>query len=165
MKQLLCLLVLVMSLSAAAQPAAIANKMSDSYTTTEGKKISRHHPAAFIRIPGANGFMSENGTETVVVGQVPQPYSTVQPTFTTQALKESGMPELGREAYRINGLPATLIKVEQNTGVQEVIKYILVIGDDKTTFVINGQYPKEAPEQDKAVKATVLSVIYHPSAG
>lgn len=162
MKHLLCFLLLVASFSTMAQQKDITNKVTDQYTATTDKKISLKLPKDFVPIPGMNGFMQgKTGTETITIGDVNQSYVTTEAAFTKQALKDGGMEEIGREELTINKMQATIIKVRQSTGIDIIIKHILVFGNDAITFVVNGQYPESKPEQEKIIKDILLSVVYN----
>lgn len=162
MKHILYLLVVALSLTATAQQNVITNKKTDKYTTTADNKISLKLPADYVPLPGTNGFMQgKTGSETITIGDVNQSYITTQAAFTVQAMKDNGMEEIGREEMVINKMSATLIKVKQHTGLSDIIKYILVIGNDAITFVINGQYAASTPEKDQVLRDILLSVVYN----
>ena len=141
----------------------ITTKLTDAHTSVEGTKVSLIPPKDFIKAANFLGFQQTNSGSSIMVINVPGPYSKVTPGFTKEGLLTQGVVASKIENIQLNNLPAIFVTAEQSAYGNTYTKFILAFGTEKETMLINGIYPKDRTELDEGMKKALMSVVYEPN--
>lgn len=142
----------------------IINESTASHVVVQNTKISLVPPANFTVATNFAGFQQDSSGASIMVVELPAPYSEIAKAFTAEGLKTQGMDLLEKEELILNGIPAILIKGEQPAYGNTYHKYTLAFGSETESILINGTYQKENEATlEETIKSAVLSCIYDAS--
>ncbi len=158
-KLLLTLIGLVTIISAFGQ-GEINNIKTDKHKQIAGTKFFLIPPTGFINATNFQGFQQMNSGASILVMEIPGPFSESTKGFNEQGLKTQGVTLKKKEEIKVNGNQGLFLTTEQFANGTNYSKYILVFGDTKTTFMVNGTFPKEITSFDKDIRESMFSVIY-----
>ena len=139
------------------------NKRGANHKTVAGTPIALIPPADFTEAQGFQGFQQKETNASIMVAEIPGPFSETTRGFNERDLKGQGVTLKNKEAIRINGMEGYFITTEQNAYDMSFVKYILTFGDVKSTFIITGIYPEEQNKLDDAIVKALYSVVYDPT--
>ncbi len=129
--------------------------------TIAGTKCSMIPPTKFVTATAFSGFQYEDIGASIMVNELPAPFSAVSPGFTAQALQSKGMTMLKKDTIDFNGGKAFYIQLSQPANGTTYLKQLLVFGDDKKTVMVNGIYPQESKGITAEVKKAMLTILYN----
>ncbi|NBW36776.1 MAG: hypothetical protein EBR30_17480 [Cytophagia bacterium] len=138
----------------------INNTKTDKHQQIPGTKFFLIPPTDFINATQFQGFQQLNSGASILVMEIPGPFSESTKGFNKQGLKTQGVVLKKKEEIKVNGNQGLFITTEQFAYGTNYSKYILVFGDSNGTYMINGTFPKEVTTLDKEVRESMLSVIY-----
>ncbi len=161
-KVLLIFIALVTTIDSSAQKE-YQNKRSADHKTVAGTPIALIPPADFTEAQGFQGFQQKETNASIMVAEIPGPFSETTRGFNERDLKGQGVTLKEKEAIRVNGMEGFFITTEQYAYNTLFVKYILTFGDVKSTFVITGIYPKEFKELDGEIVNALYSIVYDPA--
>lgn len=116
-------------------------------------------PAGFSAADGAPGFAHAASGATIVVTEVPGPFSALALAFSPPALQAKGMRVVSRRAGMFAGHSGVLVHTTQLVLDRRIEKRVLLIGDDKASLMVNATVGKEhAKALDGPLHAAVTSV-------
>ncbi len=138
----------------------INSTKTDKHKQIAGTKFFLVPPAGFINATNFQGFQQMNSGASILVVEIPGPFSESTKGFNEQGLKTQGVILKKKEAIKVNGNQGFFITTEQFAYGTNYSKYILVFGDTKATYMVNGTFPKEVTELDKDIRESMLSVVY-----
>ncbi|MFD0797051.1 hypothetical protein ACFQZJ_06240 [Maribacter chungangensis] len=142
----------------------IANETTAAHVVVQNTKISLVPPVDFSVATNFAGFQQDSSGASIMVVDLPAPFSEIAKAFTPEGLKTQGMDLLQKEELILNGIPAILIKGEQAAYGNTYHKYTLAFGSETESILINGTYQKEDDAAlGEAIKSAVLSSIYDTS--
>ena len=129
-KRLIRALALAVIVTAPAQPAlAQAIRVpgtSVALAPPEGFSVAQRYP----------GFERADARATIMVTEVPVAAADMMRSITPPALASKGLILLSTRDAVIRDNPARLLHVRQKAGADEVVKWMLIAGDTKTTIMI-----------------------------
>ncbi len=140
----------------------LENSITKEHQEIRGSKINMIAPKAFAIATSFMGFQQAETNSSVMVMDIPGPYSEIVKGLTKENLLKQGVILQSIENVTLNGLPGVLIKGEQTVSEFVFTKYTLTFGTDKETILINGIAPKNRPDLEKVVKNSLLSTVYSP---
>lgn len=138
----------------------INNTKTDKHRQVAGTKFLLIPPTGFIPATNFQGFQQLNSGASILVMEIPGPFAESTKGFNEQGLKTQGVVLKKKEEIKVNGNPGLFLTTEQFAYGTNYSKYILVFGDSKATYMVNGTFPKEVIELDKDVRESMLSVVY-----
>lgn len=142
----------------------IVNETTPGNITIKNTKISLVPPADFTVATNFAGFQQDSSGASIMVLEIPAPFSEIAKAFTAEGLKTQGMDLLEKEELMLNGIPAILIKGEQPAYGNTYHKYTLAFGSETESILINGTYQKEDETAlGETIKSAMLSTIYDAS--
>ncbi len=142
-------------------------------------EINNNYDAAYINIPGtkvslipAKGFKISNrfsGLEdelsgsSIMITEIPGDVHKIMLGFDKKYLFKAGIIVESQVYYKINSYDALFIIGKQSAYERIYEKYMLIIGDIQTSYLLSASVLSTAPDNHKKeVKASLLSVIYNP---
>jgi hypothetical protein len=138
----------------------ISNTKTDKHKQIAGTKFFLIPPTGFINATSFQGFQQMNSGASILVMEIPGPFSESTKGFNEQGLKTQGVVLKKTEDLEVNGYQGLFLTTEQFAYGTNFSKYILVFGDTKGTYIVNGTFPKEVTELDKDIRESMFSVVY-----
>ena len=135
---------------------------TDKHKQISGTKFFLIPPAGFIPATNFQGFQQMNSGASILVMEIPGPFSESIKGMNEPGLKTQGIILRGKEEIMFNGNQGLFLTAEQFAYGTNYSKYILVFGDTLATYMVNGIFPKEVPELDNDIRESMLSVVYEP---
>ena len=127
-----------------------------------GTKVSMAPPAGFAASAQYPGFERQSEGATIMVTELPVPSVDMIRTMTAQNLATKGMQVLSSEAITLNGKPARVLHVRQRAKAEEVLKWLLVAGDERITVMVVGTFPTgSAKTTGDAIRTAILSTTWN----
>lgn len=130
--------------------------------TVIGTSVRIKPPAGFVKADRFPGFMNESTKSSIMVTELPAPYSEVTRGFTdAKLMKAQNMTLLEKSAVVIDGYPAMLLHLEQPGYGMLFNKWALVVDYPKLTTMITASFPKtQSTGQGELLKSALLSVTF-----
>lgn len=138
----------------------INNTKTEKHQPVAGTKFFLIPPAGFVSANNFQGFQQLNTGASILLMEIPGPFSETTKGFTEQGLKTKGMQLKSKDAIRINGNQGLIITAEQSAYGNDYNKYILVYGDAQATYMINGTFPAKFADLAGDIRQAILSVVY-----
>lgn len=160
MKKLLLVFVTILQSAFNFGQKTINNDLSESHVTVEGTKISMVPPDGFTIAENFAGFQQGKSGASIMVLDVPGPFSEVSKGFTEEGLRSQGMTFVASEVLIFQDFQAVLLTVRQEAYGQTFKKHILAFGNEKETVFINGTFPPGKKELDAPIKNALLTAFY-----
>jgi hypothetical protein len=141
-----------------ASPATETPADPKAYTTVRGSKISLIKPDGFTAASTFPGFQQESSGASIVVTEIPGPYSKVTSGFNAATLKTREITLVSKENIQIDRYQGLLLQVNQPLDSRLFSKWITVFGDEQETVIVVATFPKDtAAKLSRSLKNTVLS--------
>ncbi|HEV2668826.1 MAG TPA: hypothetical protein VG324_28165 [Blastocatellia bacterium] len=130
-----------------------------------GTKVSLVPPAGLKPSARFPGFMDEETSSSILITEMPAPYSEIANGFTKEALVTRGMKLLSRREVSLNGRPGILLHVGQETRSIAFLKWMVVTGNEKETVLVTATFPARMKAQlSSAMEKSALSVQWDAAA-
>ncbi len=133
-----------------------ASALAEGPVTIKGTRISIEPPAGFITTDRFPGAMSEETGSSVMVTELPAPFATVIRGFDSKGFKTQGMTLLSEEPATFGELKGTLYSASQSANGIEFLKWLALFGDESSTFIVTGAFPKI---HEDAVSASIKKAV------
>jgi hypothetical protein len=111
-------------------------------TQVTGTKVSLKPPAGFTPSEQFPGFLREASGASIMVTEMPAPYSKITEAFTKEALAPKGMTLLARRPHTISGKAGLLLHLRQVAQGTTYLKWIVATGTEKETVLITATFPE-----------------------
>lgn len=148
-------LVITCALAAGALFSSLAGSAP---TPVAGTQITLDPPAGFSRAERFPGFQKPESAASIMVTEMPAPYSQIRQAMTEQGFGARGMSLISSETVKLSGAEALLLNVGQTANGIDFVKWMVVTGDDKQTVMIVATFRKDAAaEFSEPLKRSVLS--------
>ena len=138
----------------------IENKLSSKHQNIKGTKISLIPPSDFSESENFLGLQQTSTGSSIMIIDIPGPYSETSKGITKENLESKGIELIKTEQLTINGLPAIFVTGKQQAYGNNYKKYVLVVGSENETIMINGVFPEKLKKTGEAIKKSMLSVFY-----
>jgi hypothetical protein len=130
-----------------------------------GTSVALAPPPGFVPSSRFPGFERADLQSSVMVTEIPGPVADVSRGMTAAHLATRGMTLISSTRQLVDGREAFLLKVSQPAGGMTVHKWMIVLGDAKTTVMIVGMFPKEhEPQIGDAMKDSLLTARWGAAA-
>lgn len=130
----------------------------EQYVIFPAAGIKLIRPAGFTDAEKFHGFQQEGTQSSIMVVQIPGPFSKVTEGFTAEQLKSHGIKLDSKENIQIGKITALLLGVTQTVRGIEYAKWILAFSSDKETKMVTATFPKvETDKLSALLKSVVLS--------
>ncbi len=109
-----------------------------------GTRVRLVPPQGFTPAEDFPGYGQESQGASIVVTELPGPYSELATAFANPAeLEKRGMKLLQQEPVVVNGQQGLLLHVQQQAGSIEFLKWILLLGTEQASVLITATLPKD----------------------
>jgi len=127
-------------------------------TPVAGTRVSMIKPEGFNPSSQFRGFDRQDIGASIVVVEIPGPYSQVTSKFTADGLRAGGIILRKQENVTIGGKTGMLLDVTQVAGQLQVEKWILVFGtEQESTLITATMLQDHAGELSAALRTALLS--------
>jgi hypothetical protein len=109
-----------------------------------GTKVSLAPPAGLKPSSQFHGFADEETGASIEIGEMRGSYSVLAEEFTKEALAKKGMSLLSRKEISLGGRPGLLLHLRQEISSVDVLKWLVVTGNEKGVVFIVGAFPEKA---------------------
>jgi hypothetical protein len=121
-----------------------------------GTKVSLIPPPGLKPSERFPGFGDEETSSSIMITETPVPYSEMASGLTKEALATNGMSVLRRKEISLNGRPGILFHLKQEAQPGDILKWMVMTGDEKDTILIIAAFPEQmkarlSSEMEKAV--------------
>jgi hypothetical protein len=131
------------------------------YVRIPGTRTSLQPPEGFSLADRFPGFQRADVQSSIMVSEIPAPATEMMKGMTREGLAKQGMTLVSSQAERIGGREALLLQVAQSAAGTAFLKWMLVTGDQQTTLMIVGTFPKAVEERiGSAIRGSVLGVSW-----
>src|SRR5262245_33011561 len=111
------------------------------------------------------GFWNEDTNASIVITEMPAPYSEIANGFTKEALATKGMSLLSKKDISLNGRPGILLHVGQEARSIAFLKWMVITGNEKETVLVTATFPERMKAQlSSAMEKSALSVQWDATA-
>lgn len=123
-----------------------------------GTKVKLVPPPGFVPAKQFPGFINEDAGSSIMVTEMPAPFSQITAGFDSKSLAAGGMTLLSRREVSIGAAKGVLLHVSQIAQSIDFLKWIVAVGNEKETVLITATFPKELKADLSAVmEKSVLS--------
>jgi len=126
-----------------------------------GTTTSLEPPSGFSPAERFPGFQNRELQSSIVVTELPAPAAALIAGMTEEGLASKGMQLLSSSKQQVGGRAAVLLHTAQNAGGTEFLKWMLLTGDETSSVMVVGTFPKslEAKVGD-AIRSALLSASW-----
>lgn len=124
-----------------------------------GMRVMLQPPEGFIPAARFAGFQREEARASIMVAEVPAPFSLMETRLTPQSFTGEGMQLRSSEPFAVDSLHGRLLAVTQAAPDGLTYhKWVLMFGDDSVTAIVTATYPEaSAASLGEPMKQAVLS--------
>jgi hypothetical protein len=156
---------LVRTLTFAVVAAALANPSFAQAVRIPGTNVSLAPPEGFSVASQYPGFERADIQASIMVTELPVAAPDMVRSMTGPALATKGMVQISARNTIINDRPARLLHVRQKASGAEVLKWILVTGDARTTIMIVGSFVESgSPRISEIIQQSLLTASWGSAA-
>jgi len=146
------------------QAITVKNELTSDYSEVTGTQISLLLPSGFVASDRFVRFEHKIAGTSIVITEVPGEVRKNFLAFGRVNLIQRGLLIEKEELYLINGFDALLQYGQQSAYGKMYRRWLLVIGDNQKTFLLNASAPAETSmDHAEAIKKCLLSVVYQPA--
>jgi hypothetical protein len=127
-----------------------------------GTKVVMSKPEGFDVAPNFSGFYLPGTGASIMVTEIPGPFSKITEGFNAPAMLASrGMSLISKQPQNVGKLQGVLVNLEQTASGVKFGKWILTFGDEQNTVMVTAAYPaQKADEYSRMMKDVLLTVSY-----
>lgn len=130
-----------------------------------GTKVKLTPPAGFALSTQFPGFMHEESGASIMVTEMPAPYSKITEAFTKESLAKQGMTWLAQRPHTISGKPGVLLHLRQSAQGTVYLKWMVAVGTEQETVLITATFPEAVKAQwSAALEKAVLGAQWDATA-
>jgi len=124
-----------------------------------GTRIKLLPPANFTPATQFPGYQLESHNSSIMVTEIPAPFAETTAGFSNSSeLSKRNMSVVDKQEVKVDGQNGLLLKVEQTAYGINILKWLLVLGDEKETAMITAAFPKmHDVELSEKMKASILT--------
>ncbi|MBI3219943.1 MAG: hypothetical protein HYZ44_10555 [Bacteroidetes bacterium] len=138
----------------------INNSKTEKHQPVAGTKFFLIPPSGFVSATSFQGFQQTNTGSSILLMEIPGPFSETTRGFNEQGLKTQGVQLKTKNAIKVNGKQGFFMTAAQSAYGNDYSKYMLVFGDAQATYMINGTFPAKFAELAEDIRNAMLSVVY-----
>jgi hypothetical protein len=143
-------------------PSAGASSRIPGAVAVAGTHVVMPPPAGFVPAVAFPGFWHDASGSSVVVAEVPGPYSKLVAGLTDEGLAGKGIVVTNRTDVTIDGRPSLLLEGSQKAQDTIVGKVMLVTGTEDLTAIVTGNYPVDDAALGATIRESILATSFDP---
>lgn len=133
-------------------------------TLIPGTRVSIEMPAGFEIAEGFAGVIWRDAATSILVAELPTRAADMRNAMTPERLATRGMAMVEAQTVESAMGPATLVFATQMAQGTELVKMILVTGNDSETVLLTATAPAQVwPRVSATVRASLLAATWDPS--
>jgi hypothetical protein len=149
------------TLTLAVIAATFANPSFAQAVRIPGTNVSLVQPEGFALSSQYPGFERADIQASIMVTELPVAAPEMLRSMTESALATKGIFQISARDTVINNKPARLLHVRQNASGSEVLKWILIAGDTRTTVMIVGSFVEStSPRIGEIIRQSLLTASW-----
>jgi hypothetical protein len=156
---ILAFLFLAASINAYCQKET-TNTLTTEHKQVRGTKVYIIPPDGFINATNFLGFQQSQSSSSIMVTEIPGPFSVTIKGLDESGLKTQGMILKDKKAVKVNGYDGLFLKTEQFAYENYFTKYVLAFGNNDFTVMIVGLFPKKLKAIEKDIIKSLYSAFY-----
>lgn len=121
----------------------LLSNISYALERINGTKVSLDIPKGFTKASQFPGYMKQDQSASIMVTELPAPYTQLIQGFTKQNLASRGMVLLKKEKLDLVVEGALLIHIKQKAQGIDFLKWMFVFGKDKQSVMIVATFPEK----------------------
>lgn len=126
-----------------------------------GTSVSITPPNGYVATDRFPGFMNEATGSSIMVSEIPRPFSEVTAGFNDKTrMQAQGMSLLGKSSVKLDGHTGMLLHVEQPAYGTLFNKWMVAVDRSGTTTLIVATYPEAAAKQGEPLKTAILAATF-----
>lgn len=130
-----------------------------------GTKVSLVPPASLKPSGQFPGFGDEETGSSILITEMPAPYSQVTGAFTKESLAMKDLDLLSKKTISLNGRPALLLHLRQVTQSVPFLKWMVITGGENETVLVTATFPERMKSQLSSVmERSALSARWNAEA-
>jgi hypothetical protein len=134
-------------------------------TAIPGTKVRLTPPAGFAPSKQFPGFLHEESGASIMVTEMPAPYSKITEAFTKESLATQGMTWLAQRPHTISGKTGVLLHLRQSAQGTVYLKWLIAVGTEQETVLITATFPEAVKAQwSAALENAVLGAQWDAAA-
>lgn len=138
------------------QPQADENRLEQ----VKGTAVRIVPPPGFVPAPRFPGYMQESTNASIMVTEMPAPFSELTAGFSDPAaMKKQRMTLLDKRAVTVDGHGGLLLNVKQSAYGTMFLKWVLVLGDEKKSVMVVANFPQDYEARLSKNLKTSLSTV------
>ena len=154
-------LVLSLFLVSGLSSPALAESTTPNLERVKGTRVSLVKPEGFTKAPSFNGYILKDKVASVMVTEMPAPYSLFSKGFTKEGFAKKKIEILSKEEVDIAGRKGLLLHLMQPLGSMKIEKWVTIFGDEKTSVTVLTTFPQKfASELSDTLKACAMSASW-----
>jgi hypothetical protein len=148
--------------TASAQKINNYKNYTDKHVRIKGSNILMIPPMNFDAASDFLGFQNMNNPgSSIVIIETNKPVNAVLSEFTEAKLRLYGMIFNSQKAIEVGKQRGVWIDIDQQVNMDFFSKKMLIYGDDKSSIIINGVFPRDSVEQGKDIVESMKSIFVH----
>ncbi len=112
-----------------------------------GTQIALDPPSGFEPSTRFSGYQHGTSNSSLMVSELPLPYSKALEGFSAKGLAAHGMTLLDKQEVRLGDQPATLYRVSQGASGVLFYKWLLLFGNEQVTEMVVAIFPEQADKE------------------
>lgn len=151
MRQIIMVIVIIV--------ASVCSAIAAEAVRVPGTRVSIVVPNGFKEAKRFPGFMQEETGASILVTEMPGPFSKVIAGLTKQGFQSRGITLLSRENVTVGTDPGILLHVSQSANGTRFLKWVLVFGNKDGTTMTTATFPDQFEKRlSAALRSSVTSV-------
>ncbi len=152
--------ILLLSFSLIGFGQELPKEKSEDHIQIKGTNIFIVPPTSFESSSNFKGFQNLNDqTSMIMVIEIPGPYSEVTKGFNSEMMQKQGMELKTKKEIKVSEFDGLLIELDQSANGIIFSKQIIIYGNEKSSTLINGVYPKDSLQLGRKIKESILTTF------
>jgi hypothetical protein len=129
-----------------------------------GSRIIMDRPSGFEKAPNFAGFQNAELGASIMVTEVPGPYSKVTAGFDQTQMARRGMTLVSKYSAPVSGMQGLLLEITQSASGTDFRKWIHAFGNDTLTVLVTATFPETLKTQlSERLRRAVLTTTFDSS--
>lgn len=135
------------------------NNTAENWLKIPGTKISMNPPPGFIAADHFPGFFHPEADSSIMITEMPGPYSEITKGFNKVDLSAQGMRLIGKKPATVCENDGLLIHISQAVQNRQYEKWIVAFGSQNDTRLVTAIFPQELRDRlSNALRSSILGI-------